>query len=241
MKHNITIFSDFDGTISKVDVGNLIFKTFAGEVIVPIINSWKNNEISSKELLIRECKLAKINDFNDLFNLIDKQEIDDFFTEFVSICENNDIDIFVVSDGLDFYIKRIFEKYNLCNLKYFSNKFNYKVENDNIVIFPEFPYTDSECTKCGNCKRNHLLYNSDDDSLIVYIGDGYSDRCPVEYADIIFAKRALASFCTAKKIPFIEFESFKDINDKLLEILSKKRLKRRKQSELKRKEIFMQG
>ena len=241
MKQSITIFSDFDGTISKVDVGNLIFKTFAGEAIIPIINSWKNNEISSKELLIRECKLAKINDFNDLFNLIDKQEIDDYFIEFVNICDNNYIDLFVVSDGLDFYIKRIFEKYNLYNLKYFSNKFNYKVENENLVIFPEFPYTDSECTKCGNCKRNHLLYNSDDDSFIIYIGDGYSDRCPVEYADIIFAKRALASYCTAKKIPFIEFDNFKDINEKLLEILSKKRLKRRKQSELKRKEIFMQG
>jgi len=241
MKHSITIFSDFDGTISKVDVGNLIFKTFAGEAIIPIINSWKNNEISSKELLIRECKLAKINDFNDLFNLIDKQEIDDYFLEFINICENNFIDLFVVSDGLDFYIKRIFEKYNLFNLKFFSNKFNYKVENENLVIFPEFPYTDSECTKCGNCKRNHLLYNSDDDSFIIYIGDGYSDRCPVEYADIIFAKRALASYCTANKIPFIEFDNFKDINEKLLEILSKKRLKRRKQSELKRKEIFMQG
>lgn len=242
MKNNITIFSDFDGTISKIDVGNLIFKTFAGDSINQLINSWKNNQISSKELLIKECLLAKIQSFDQLLEFVDKQEIDDYFCDFINICKQNKINIFVVSDGLDFYIERIFKRYNLEELTFFSNKFNYTISDENVLsIKPEFPYTDSECQKCGNCKRNHLLYNSKDDDLIIYIGDGYSDRCPVEYADIVFAKRALASYCTAKKIPFIEFETFKDINNKINDIINKKRIKKRKNSDLKRKEIFMQG
>ena len=44
---------------------------------------------------------------------------------------------------------------------------------------------------CANCKRNHLLTKSGDESVIVYIGNGSSDQCPSRYADIVFAKLLL--------------------------------------------------
>lgn len=241
-KNRIKIFSDFDGTATKFDVGHLIFKTFAGEGIRPIIQDWKNNLISSKELLTRECELINIDRIEDLYNLIDKQELDDFFVEFCSFTESNGIELFLVSDGLDVYIKRILAKYELNYISYYANHFEYKTSDEGRILFiPSFPYTDSECHKCGNCKRNHLLYNSEDEDFVIYIGDGYSDRCPVEFADLVFAKRELASYCNSKKIPFTEFTNFNDIKDKVALLLEKKRLKRRRQAELRRKEIFMQG
>lgn len=242
IKHNIKIFSDFDGTATKMDVGNLIFRTFSGDGIIPLIKSWKNYEISSRQLLTEECRMINMNSIEELYSLIDRQELDDYFIDFCKICDDNDIQLFIVSDGLDVYINRILNRYELNYIPFYSNKFNYSTdENGKIKFLPEFPYTDSECDKCGNCKRNHVLYNSEEDDLIIYIGDGSSDRCPVDCADIIFAKRELASYCRSKKIPFIEFSNFNDINNKLNEFLNRKRIKKRRQAELKRKEIFMQG
>jgi 2,3-diketo-5-methylthio-1-phosphopentane phosphatase len=242
MTVNLKVFTDFDGTVTKMDIGNLIFKTFAGDQIWPLINLWKENKITSKELLIKECELAEIGTLKDLNDLVDQQSIDDHFINFADFCEENGIEIIILSDGLDFYIKKILEKYNLGYLTFYANKFNYEFSDDNnIRIVPDFPHTDSECILCGNCKRNHILYYSHDDEIIVYIGDGYSDRCPIEYADIVFAKGNLLSYCNARKISCFKFNNFLDIQKKIQELLSRKRINKKRRSELKRKEILLQG
>ena len=38
--------------------------------------------------------------------------------------------------------------------------------------------------------------------MIVYVGDGYSDRCPVQYADIVFAKGDLQTYCQEQNISY---------------------------------------
>jgi len=45
----------------------------------------------------------------------------------------------------------------------------------------------------------------------VYIGDGYSDRCAVSEADVVFAKDSLAVHCKANDIPYHSFESLADV------------------------------
>jgi 2-hydroxy-3-keto-5-methylthiopentenyl-1-phosphate phosphatase len=74
-----------------------------------------------------------------------------------------------------------------------------------------FPYGDEACSDCGNCKRKHLrdlrrLYER-----VIYIGDGFSDRCASQEADILFAKSHLAEMCEAEGRDFVPFESFADI------------------------------
>jgi 2-hydroxy-3-keto-5-methylthiopentenyl-1-phosphate phosphatase len=56
--------------------------------------------------------------------------------------------------------------------------------------------------------------------LIVYIGDGLSDRCGVEKSDIVFAKDDLKTFCIENKIDFYEFENFEDILMMLKKLVS---------------------
>ena len=129
-------------------------------------------------------------------------------------------------------------KEKLNNLEVYCNKA--KVTPDNKII-PEFPYGDEECKYCGNCKRNHILSNSGDDDYIIYIGDGYSDKCPIQYCDFIFAKNSLLKYCEVNRITFFPFKNFIDVKIKLEELYKRKRLKKKFQATVKRNEIFLQG
>lgn len=84
-----------------------------------------------------------------------------------------------------------------------------------------------------------MLTRSNDDQVIVYIGDGISDRCPVQYADIVFAKDSLVSYCETHNITFHRFNDFSDVLKKFRELVETKKPRKRRTAELARKDIFM--
>jgi 2-hydroxy-3-keto-5-methylthiopentenyl-1-phosphate phosphatase len=64
------------------------------------------------------------------------------------------------------------------------------------------------CGTCGEpCKRADL----GDAQHLVYVGDGYSDRCAAQAADRIFARRALARYLDEHGVAYEPFEDFYDI------------------------------
>jgi 2-hydroxy-3-keto-5-methylthiopentenyl-1-phosphate phosphatase len=46
---------------------------------------------------------------------------------------------------------------------------------------------------------------------VVYIGDGYSDRCAVELADRVFARDSLAEYLDSLGRPYEPFETLSDV------------------------------
>jgi 2-hydroxy-3-keto-5-methylthiopentenyl-1-phosphate phosphatase len=67
---------------------------------------------------------------------------------------------------------------------------------------------DTACAECGDlCKRRSLPAGRP----LVYVGDGYSDRCAALAADRVFARRALADYLASRNMPFERFETFDDI------------------------------
>ncbi len=233
------IFVDFDGTITKKDVGEAMFLEFGDPVKAKeIIDRWIKAEISSVQSWQGLCETVK--DFNPkkFMQFLDTIEMDDYFKEFTKYCSNNNYEIRILSDGLDYYINEILKREKLDHIKAFTNVLNFT--NDGNLV-PHFPHTDEECKKCANCKRNHILENSSDSDYTVYIGDGYSDACPVQYCDFIFAKDSLLRYCEINRISYFPFNNFSDVMKRLDELRSKKRLKKRHQAELKRREVYLLG
>ena len=74
----------------------------------------------------------------------------------------------------------------------------------------EFPYR-TECGQCGNCKAADLFRLREGFRRTIYIGDGHSDLCAARYADVIFAKEALAEDCLKAGRPFRPFEGFGEV------------------------------
>jgi 2-hydroxy-3-keto-5-methylthiopentenyl-1-phosphate phosphatase len=237
----VKVFSDFDGTIAVEDVGSQLFRTFAGSQAVEIVRHLLDGTITARECLIRECEAVESASLSELEDFVSKFLIDPAFVPFAEFCKHRSIPLVVLSDGLDFYVERLLRKNGLGDLPYFSNHLELVREGHRTKLIPSFPFGDSECPTCGNCKRNHLLTLSGDDDIIVYIGDGISDRCPVRYADIVFAKGRLIRYCQEQNISYYEFRSFDDVRQRLELVLQQKRIRKRREAEMARRDVYAQG
>ncbi|HOI30612.1 MAG TPA: MtnX-like HAD-IB family phosphatase [Melioribacteraceae bacterium] len=232
------IFVDFDGTITKNDVGEAMFLKFGNpERAREIIEDWINEKINAKVSWQLLCDTLIGFDELKFGEFLNAMDIDTTFKEFVGYCKSNDFEIRILSDGLSYYIDHILKREGLSHLEVYSNR----VSNQNGKLIPQFPHTDSECDRCANCKRNHILNFSSDDEYSVYIGDGWSDVCPAQFCDFIFAKNSLLKYCESNRITYFPFGNFSDVIKKMDQLKVKKRLKKRHQAELKRKEIYIQG
>lgn len=238
-KKTFKVFVDFDGTISTTDVGEQFFLQFGdAEEANEIISRWINKEINSKESWYLLCDTVKDHHCSEFEKFIDSISIDSYFKEFVDFCEKNEIEIYVVSDGFDYYINRILKNNGLENLTGFTNKLVVGIENN---LVPSFPFSDEECALCANCKRNHIINFSDDSDYTIFIGDGYSDTCPAQYCDYIFAKNSLLKYCETNRVSYFPYKDFSDVIKRVENLKDKRKLKKRHQAELKRKEVYLQG
>lgn len=234
---NFKIFLDFDGTITKNDVGEEIFRKFLDNAITDkIVEDLLNDKISSRECWENLCKCTYSINKNELDDFILSQEIEPTLQTFVDYCEFHKHQLFVLSDGFDYYIEKILSREKLNHLKVYCNKL--KLDEQGKLI-PFFPYYDFNCKSTANCKRNHIIENSGEEDYTVFIGDGNSDKDPVQYVDFIFAKGDLLKFCENHRITYFPFRNFDDVILRLNDLNSRKRLKKRYQAELKRREAYM--
>ncbi len=210
------IFSDFDGTISRRDVGYSIFHHFSDGKNDELLPDWKSGKMSTRDCLLKEAELVS-SPASEIEKYIDQFEIDRYFEPFVNQCAAHDFPLTIISDGLDFYIRYILEKNGLDHLDFIANRGI--LENNTIKI--EFPYENKSCGRCGICKGEQIRNfraDQDGESRIIFIGDGYSDVCAAAEADILFAKKDLKEYCTNKNLTFIDYDNFQDVTDRLVEL-----------------------
>ena len=236
-KRELKIFVDFDGTITRQDVGEAIFNKFGDSSRVDsIIKNLLEDKISSKQCWDELCESAGPVNLNELIDFINTMEIDKSFISFAEFCNDNNLEMYVLSDGFDFYIDKVFEKNRIDRIKYYSNKLIVDTEGR---LSAEYPYFDTDSPTSANCKKNHIINHSSDEDYTIYIGDGNSDKDAAQYCDFIFAKKDLARFCSMERISFYPFNNFDDVKDKIIELMNKKNLRKRHQAQLKRKSAYL--
>jgi 2,3-diketo-5-methylthio-1-phosphopentane phosphatase len=245
-EYKIKIFCDFDGTITKNDVWvNALGKFIEDEdSFADLCYQFANIQITAKECLTRELELVKNFDFDKFNEYLNSENLDKYFNNFILYCNENNFDIFVLSEGLDYYINYILKKENI-DLKVFCNKLITSTDECGKIIKLkcEFPYSDENCNWCGTSKRNALISNTNDleGEISVFIGDGTSDSCIANYADIVFAKKNLASYCWKNNITYFEYSDFGDIMKKLDKLISQNKIKQRQIAKSNRRDVFAGG
>lgn len=209
--HESVIFCDFDGTVTEKDNIVAIMEEFAPEGWQPIVNDILNETISIREGVgkmfsrISSEKKQEIIDF-----VLTRSKIRDGFQEFIDYTKKENIPLYIVSGGIDFFVypvlkNKIEPEQIICNASDFSG--------DTIKI--TWPNScDALCENdCGCCKPSVIreLETRYRVAEKIVIGDSITDLPASKLADVVFARDYLIKKCQENNIPFTPFETFYDV------------------------------
>jgi 2-hydroxy-3-keto-5-methylthiopentenyl-1-phosphate phosphatase len=201
------ILCDFDGTIALDDVTDRVLESFAHPSWREIEAQWRAGDIGSSVCMARQVALIDCG-IAALDRLLDAVEIDPSFPAFVRFCEARPLPITVVSDGLDYAIRRILGRHGLGHLPVLANALLVEPRGFSLA----FPHMAADCiASAGHCKCATSRREPGFIGPTIVIGDGRSDFCVAGTADFVFAKDALVGFCLDNGIPHHAFECFADI------------------------------
>ncbi|HUZ46086.1 MAG TPA: MtnX-like HAD-IB family phosphatase [Terriglobia bacterium] len=214
------IFSDFDGTISLVDVTDVILEQFADPSWRQVEEEWTRGEIGSAECLRRQMALAKATP-NELDALIDTVPLDPDFPDFYRFTQKHNLPLYIVSDGFDYAICRALKRAGVDGeLRNGKHLFSSALHLAGGELRASFPHSKNNCPHgCATCKPAIIQRVRGERRPVVFVGDGLSDRFAVEEADMVFAKQELLDYCREKKLACIPFESFGDVEAALAKLL----------------------
>lgn len=210
---SLAILVDFDGTITTVDTNHKLTQMYGNDNITRLRQSYKDREIDFITLIdlqFREFRLTEEEYTNFILTEFDLTE---GFVEFYNNIEKNNIPFTVVSGGFDNGIVPFLNKFGIKDVDVFANSFIFNGNNMRAKIHDEGDIIDCfGYGPCGNCKVRHYNRYKEKYDTVVFIGDGTTDQCVAQIADIIFAKDSLLDYCKENKIECIPWEDFDDIN-----------------------------
>jgi len=206
LSNSITFF-DFDNTITTFDVLDDLIKRFSiNDKWKKLEKDWVDGKIDTKTCL--EGQLAGIRITKKaLGEYLAEVSIDKHFKKILALLRQEGSIPMIVSDNFSFVIKTILKNNGIGKIKTFSNSLRFAKDR----LLPSFPHLNRFCLKSGNCKRNHIFNNGYGEKKIIYIGDGLSDICASEHADLVFAKGRLLEYLENEKRPHVGFYNLVDV------------------------------
>ncbi len=196
------MFVDFDGTIALEDTTDVILERFADPQWRAIESDWLAGLIGSRECMARQVDLIRARP-EQLDELAKDIPLDPHFLDFSALCRNQGIPLTVVSDGLDRVATAMLQRAG-ANVPVLANRLEW-LGKDRWRL--AFPYSADDCRAAsGNCKCRAV--GKEPGTIRILVGDGRSDFCAAETADLVFAKGALAEHCHSKGLTYSTFGNF---------------------------------
>jgi 2-hydroxy-3-keto-5-methylthiopentenyl-1-phosphate phosphatase len=196
------VLVDFDGTIATVDTTDLLLERFADPSWTEIERAWKAGEIGSRECMLRQIDLVRATP-EEIDAFVADIAIDPAFPMFVALCRGRGLDVVVVSDGLDRTVGSVLERHGL-DLPFRANHLAW-LGGDRWRL--SFPHGKGDCRAlAGNCKCQFAL--APPGTVRIVVGDGRSDFCVAEAADLVLAKGALARHAAERRLAHFPIGSF---------------------------------
>lgn len=209
------IYCDFDATVTVNDVWDNLFKRFGDPNAFKVWEKFNTGEYKASQCIAEACATVKNANQEEMDAMFKAEPLRGGFLELVKFCSDSDIKLTIVSDGFSLYIEPILKHHEI-NIPYYANDLRLTEAG---TLSVEFRNSRESCRNCGACKCGTIMTTSADEDTIVYIGDGYSDHCPVEIADVVFARNMLTRFCSKQGIPHHPFEDFFTIQEILKKYL----------------------
>jgi 2,3-diketo-5-methylthio-1-phosphopentane phosphatase len=206
----VSVLVDYDGTVSRRDIGDVLLAEHAlvpQAVVIARDADYDAGRAGSRELMQWDMEVLPRD--GDLLRAVAADiPQDETFVSFVAAVREAGAAIEIVSDGLGFYVASNLARLDrsLAELPIATN------ENDvDGTGRMTFPYGHPACFVCGTCKRERVRAHEAGGRVVVFVGDGQSDRYAAHHADIVFAKDALLAWGRATDRDFLAWDRFAEI------------------------------
>lgn len=221
------IFCDFDGTITEIDVIDLILSQLAHPSWREVEQEWVRGTIGSRECLERQMALVTASEA-ELNALVDSVPIDPTFAAFYGSIRKRRIPFYIVSDGFESVIRRALGKAGLGGRLAFRGRvFASALQWKGGRLEARFPHVGAECRHgCATCKVAAMKKLAGG-AFKVFIGDGLSDRFAAEAGDLVYAKGRLLAYCRDHELKARPFETFADVQADLESRLAARHARRK--------------
>jgi 2-hydroxy-3-keto-5-methylthiopentenyl-1-phosphate phosphatase len=201
---------DFDGTVTEQDLLDTIASRFGDpEVYQEVDDGLDEGRIPLREVITREFEPVR-KPLDEVVEWeLENVRIRPGFRELVELARERGWRFVIVSSGFHELIEPILEHEGV-DVELHANRVDPRPDGWRV----HWQY-DNTCESCGeSCKRS-IAQEFGGDGEIVYIGDGYSDRCAAEASDLVFATKGLARYLDERGVPYEPFDDFHDIARRL--------------------------
>ena len=204
MKRSLVI--DFDGTVTEDDLLDRIARDFGDPVVYQEVEDGLDaGTMPLREVITREFAPVTAPLEEVVAWVLEHARVRAGFRELVEEARAAGLEVHVVSSGFHELIEPVLEREGVEVLLHAN-----RIEPSPSGWRVEWRYPD-DCDHCGeSCKRALLP-----DGHVVYVGDGYSDRCAALASDRVFATRGLAHYLAEHGVAFEPFSDFHGISKAL--------------------------
>ncbi|HVJ66102.1 MAG TPA: HAD-IB family phosphatase [Bdellovibrionota bacterium] len=212
------VVTDFDGTLTKKDVGNELCDVFASEQFRKLQSEYRAGTITLKEYQLMMWTNFPCNEDNFRSEAARLGELRAGVNEFLEKCAAKKIPVYIASCGIRPYIEEVLNSHVsewarsaiagiMCNDGEFDTKQMKK------ILMPDNDPT-------GKTPLHKGLYAEELSKLhggakVLAVGNGSSDKSFVGHVEQIAACDKFIDYCRGKNVECIKFEDFRDLYKKV--------------------------
>ena len=198
-----SVYVDFDGTIAPSDPTDTLFERFCDPSWRSIEREWQEGRRTARDCMAQQVDLLRATP-EALAALLRSIKIDPAFPGFVALCRRWDLNVVVLSDGLDLLVGDVLraaglEPALLCQPLAVVGRRSLEAR---LSLRAEW--------LCGVPWQLQMQPPgaAGPEALSVVVGDGRSDFCIAERSHLVLAKGQLAAHCRFRKLPHQPVQDF---------------------------------
>lgn len=206
------IICDFDGTVTARDTNSALARRFAPDAFARV-----EGLLATREMSLREVLSTEFAGFHVGLDAVLEEALSipfrPGFAAFLDAAERAGDQVVLLSSGFREIIEPMLERDGLQGrLPLVANGITFS-DAGGTITWRELP----TCELCNEpCKRQDVARLRQEHAasadVVVFVGDGFSDRCGAETADRVFARDSLARYLDERNLAYEPWDDFNDVS-----------------------------
>jgi len=202
--NHIHIITDFDGIITDHDTLETLLKQFGTPEWLHIERRLEQGLLTVDDAFRQQMGLLEVS-LKDALEALDNEiQIDETVGECAKELLENGGQFTIASAGFTEIISHLLNGVIPKGVTVRANQV--EIINNRWTVIPSpTPKIKGLCT---HCKRYWVEKAKVAGDIVIYVGDGFTDRCPAEAADRVYARGSLLTYRQEKGLPTYPFQDF---------------------------------